>query len=128
MIEAFTGENASTGLAAALGLVLIIFFCWPRQAPAKKPAPVTVVPVFGPPEPADPNRVFSTEELEKYGSKGSRIYMGCKGVVFDVTESGFYGPQGGYQMLSGRDASLALAKMDLVYADSLTWVDISCCP
>ena len=60
------------------------------------------------------DRIFTKEELKEYGSGALRIYMGCKGTVYDVTESGFYGPNGGYPMLAGRDASLALASMDLV--------------
>jgi hypothetical protein len=65
---------------------------------------------FGPAETPDDQRVFTAEELKStYGPKGKRIYLGCKGVVFDVTQ-----PDYGYPMLTGRDSSIALATMDLV--------------
>eukprot|EP00808_Paulinella_micropora_P007366 g41341.t1 len=66
--------------------------------------------------PADPDRSFTVEELAKYDGKQSHtspIYLAAKGVVYDVTHSGFYGPKASYPALAGRDSSVALAKMDL---------------
>ncbi|GBG33679.1 Membrane-associated progesterone receptor component 1 [Hondaea fermentalgiana] len=59
-------------------------------------------------------RDFSRAELAKFnGHDGEPVYIALKGVVFDVSSSGFYGPDGGYALLAGRDASRALAKMKL---------------
>lgn len=69
---------------------------------------------FGAPETPDVNRVFTAKELATYNAVGKRIYLGCKGFVFDVTDSDFYGPDSSYPMLTGRDSSIALANMDLV--------------
>lgn len=66
--------------------------------------------------PADPNRIFTIEELRTYDGKHSNvspIYLAAKGLVYDVTHSGFYGPAAAYPALAGRDCSVALAKMDL---------------
>ncbi len=44
--------------------------------------------------------------------------LAVKGIVFDVSAGrGFYGKGGGYEMLAGRDASRALAKMSMGIAD-----------
>jgi membrane-associated progesterone receptor component len=44
--------------------------------------------------------------------------LAVKGVVFDVSAGrAFYGKGGGYEMLAGRDASRALAKMSMDVAD-----------
>lgn len=42
------------------------------------------------------------------------LYIGCKGRVYDVSSSeDFYGPGGGYAHFTGKDASRALARMDI---------------
>merc|ERR1712086_493729 len=41
------------------------------------------------------------------------IYIACKGVIFDVTESPHYKPGSGYHIFVGTDASVALARMNL---------------
>jgi hypothetical protein len=44
----------------------------------------------------------------------SPIYLGCRGLVYDMTSGEeFYGREGPYAQLAGRDASRALATMEL---------------
>lgn len=46
------------------------------------------------------------------GSGGeARVLLGCKGAIFDVSSNEMYGPEGGYNLFVGKDASVALAKM-----------------
>jgi len=55
-------------------------------------------------------RIFTKEELSYYdGSPGSKgLYLGFMGHVFDVKKGReFYGPGGGYDFFSGKDASRA---------------------
>lgn len=56
---------------------------------------------------------FTLEELSLYvGKDNSPIYIALRGMVYDVTSgAAFYGPEGGYAMFAGRDASKCLAKM-----------------
>eukprot|EP00756_Hemistasia_phaeocysticola_P046455 Hpha_TRINITY_DN20241_c0_g1::TRINITY_DN20241_c0_g1_i1::g.168267::m.168267 len=58
---------------------------------------------------------MTIEELEKYtGEDGAPIYIALRGVVYDVSQSQeLYGPGKRYQVLTGRDTTCALAKMDL---------------
>lgn len=60
-------------------------------------------------------RFFSVEELRNYdGRNGSPVYVGAKGIVFDMTAArDKYGPGGPYAVFAGRDASRALAKHSL---------------
>ncbi len=64
-------------------------------------------------------RVWTLEELRAYdGAAGKPVLLAVKGIVFDVSAGrGFYGKGGGYEMLAGRDASRALAKMSMDVAD-----------
>jgi len=103
-------------LPVAVGFLAFVFFMSssssnpPHQGPAAAPASKRVA------EARDPEKVWTAEELKKYDGSNptSPIYLACKGVVYDVTAGeGFYGPGGPYGVFSGRDASRALAKMDL---------------
>lgn len=64
-------------------------------------------------------REFSLEELAHFdGKEGRPIYLSAKDEVFDVTRgSDFYGEDGGYHIMAGRDASRALALMSLDVKD-----------
>jgi len=67
-------------------------------------------------EPVNPNRVFTLADLKQYNGhiETKPIYVGVKGLVYDVSAAeAMYGPKGGYNSLAGRDASRALAKMEL---------------
>ena len=75
------------------------------EAPPKPPPPP-------PPEnPVD----FTLESLRPFdGSDDKPIYVCALGTVFDTSSrDDFYGQDGGYHMMAGRDASVALAKMSL---------------
>jgi len=62
-------------------------------------------------------RDFTKEQLAAFdGRDGRPVYICAKGVVYDV-DPGFYGPDGPYGMMAGRDASRALARMSLDPAD-----------
>ncbi|KAH9502598.1 hypothetical protein Btru_073873 [Bulinus truncatus] len=63
-----------------------------------------------------PVRIFTAAELKKYDGSNEKepIYMGIKGVVFDVTEGKrFYGKGESYNALVGIDCTRAVAKMSL---------------
>lgn len=54
---------------------------------------------------------FVPETLKKYNGKDDpNVYLGIRGVVYDVTNGkSFYGPGGPYENFAGRDASRGLA-------------------
>lgn len=55
--------------------------------------------------------MLTAEELEPFdGRNGGKIYIGCAGLIFDVTESTAYQPKGSYGMFAGRDITVALGK------------------
>ena len=55
--------------------------------------------------------VMSIEELAK-NRVGSKVYVAVKNLVYDVTKSESYREGGGYHAFAGRDASVALARMN----------------
>nr|XP_030728829.1 neudesin isoform X1 [Globicephala melas] len=77
------------------------------------------------PRPAErgpPVRLFTEEELARYGGEevfeDQPIYMAVKGVVFDVTSGKeFYGRGAPYNALTGKDSTRGVAKMSLDPAD-----------
>ena len=98
----------------------------------------TLGPWEDPPAPESLPIDFTVESLMPYngmdpveGPDGEtplrkRIFICAKGTVFDMTSRpDFYGPEGGYKMMAGRDASVALAKMSLDPADTFEPVDWS---
>uniref|UniRef100_A0A4W5M0U5 Neudesin neurotrophic factor n=1 Tax=Hucho hucho TaxID=62062 RepID=A0A4W5M0U5_9TELE len=67
-----------------------------------------------------PVRLFTDEDLKRHDGReeGLPIYMAIKGVVFDVTKGkDFYGKDGPYNALVGKDCTRAVAKMSLEPAD-----------
>ena len=67
------------------------------------------------PLPEPETKDMTREELALYDGTHAevenRIYLACKGTIFDVTSKpGFYGPEGGYHAFVARDASWGLAK------------------
>ncbi|GEQ68383.1 hypothetical protein JCM33374_g2051 [Metschnikowia sp. JCM 33374] len=73
-----------------------------RSNPLAESAQATEPPV---------QRKFVPKTLCRYdGKSDSKVYIGIKGVVFDVTAGkAFYGPGGPYENFAGRDASRGLA-------------------
>jgi predicted heme/steroid binding protein len=51
------------------------------------------------------------EELSQH-RLGPKVYVALKGKVFDVSSNDVYKEGGGYHAFAGRDASVALAKMN----------------
>jgi membrane-associated progesterone receptor component len=51
------------------------------------------------------------EELSRH-RMGPKVYVALKGKVFDVSSNEVYKEGGGYHAFAGRDASVALAKMN----------------
>ncbi|MES1907011.1 MAG: hypothetical protein MHM6MM_000214 [Cercozoa sp. M6MM] len=65
-----------------------------------------------------PDRVFTAEELTPFnGTEGEDIYVALDGLVYNMSshETGpaFYGPEGAYHAFAGKDATVALATMEL---------------
>ncbi|XP_072503983.1 neudesin [Notamacropus eugenii] len=72
------------------------------------------------PERGPPVRLFTEEELARYGGEeeDQPIYLAVKGVVFDVTSGKeFYGRGAPYNALVGKDSTRGVAKMSLAPAD-----------
>ena len=66
----------------------------------------------------EPQKTFTVSELAMYrGLNGGPVYLGAKGIVFDVSGSTFYAPGSNYHIFTGYDASRALAKMSLDVKD-----------
>ncbi|KAF9436961.1 hypothetical protein BGZ76_002412 [Entomortierella beljakovae] len=89
------------------------------EAPKPKPFAVPDTPLPAP----NTSKIFSVEELSQFdGSKGedSKIYVGIKGTVFDVSaKKAMYGPGAGYSVFAGKDASKALGKSSLKPEDCI---------
>jgi cytochrome-b5 reductase len=65
-----------------------------------------------------PREYTSDEVYEMNGKNGKPVWLSAKGEVFDVTRGAdFYGPEGGYSLFAGRDASRALALVSLEQKD-----------
>ena len=64
-------------------------------------------------------REWTVDEVFRMdGRDGRPVFLVAKGEVFDVTRgSDFYGPEGGYNIMAGRDASRALALVSLDMKD-----------
>jgi len=74
-----------------------------------------------------PKRDMTLDELHKYNGKGpdGRICLAINGKIYDCTKGRrFYGPDGPYAPLAGRDATRAFAYFD-VQAVKDDWDDIS---
>jgi len=61
-------------------------------------------------------REYTLDELHSFNGKDNaekKIFVSILGKIFDVTGSGFYGPNETYDMFAGHEASVALAKNEL---------------
>lgn len=83
---------------------------------AERFAPKTTVKL-DPPK----HQKFTREELSQFdGVRSDKIFVAIKGTVFDVTRNtAAYGPDGGYHVFAGKDASRALGRSSLEPADVL---------
>jgi len=55
------------------------------------------------------------------GQKNRKAYVACKGVVYDVSENAVYTQGGGYHCFTGKDATIALAKMEFELSGKPGW-------
>jgi predicted heme/steroid binding protein len=100
-----------------LGLVFVIYNVASLQEPEapKKKDPIKNVFTDDKPAPPRPDfnklPVMNLEELSKYKS-GSKVYVAICDLIYDVSESEAYRPPSSYSVFAGRDASVALAKMN----------------
>lgn len=66
------------------------------------------------------SRLFCFSFVLTSGVKNDKIYVAIKGTVFDVTRNkDSYGPDGGYHVFVGKDASRALAMSSLEPEDAV---------
>jgi membrane-associated progesterone receptor component len=76
----------------------------------------------------DDEKEFTLEELAKYDgtneSVNKKIYISVMGNVFDVTHSGFYGPEDAYGVFAGKDATVNLATTS-TDSSTLNTIDIA---
>eukprot|EP00347_Sterkiella_histriomuscorum_P004340 403360821 len=56
--------------------------------------------------------LFTVEELSQYTGTNPKLYVAIKSVIFDVSANPVYQHNGGYHMFTGKDSSVALARMD----------------
>ncbi len=54
---------------------------------------------------------FTTSELSKF-KNGEKVYVAICDLVYEVSSSEAYRPGSSYSVFAGRDASVALAKMN----------------
>jgi membrane-associated progesterone receptor component len=95
-----------------------------EDAPPKKPGSGSAPTVVSGGQSRPTLRGYTLEELKSHAGqdKSVPLLLACCGVVFDVSERrDLYGSVGqGYNVFCGRDASRALAKMDLNDPELLT--------
>ena len=101
-----------------VGLILLViyfFFQTPKKAKAKADADAAQSESpFAPTKnlPTAKSKLISRKELAKHSSKNSdQVYLAHRGKVYDVSSSENFKGEGSYSYLTGKDATLALAKM-----------------
>ncbi len=68
---------------------------------------------------------MTSEELEKNYRLGSKVYVALKDLVYDVSSSEAYKPGSSYHVFAGKDASVALARMNFSPENfSVHWSEI----
>jgi len=96
-------------ILSAVAVVTLVAYCHFFQVGSKKaastPNPAAVNPTV--------KQVMTLEELAAFdgSSKDLPILLGINGKVYDVTKGkDYYGKEGGYHVMAGKDASRLLAK------------------
>ena len=66
--------------------------------------------------------LMDMNELQKHNGKGGKkAYVACKGLVYDVTKNDVYSGEGGYNCFAGKDATVALGKMEFDKVNKPNW-------
>ncbi|XP_050404102.1 neudesin [Patella vulgata] len=111
----------STGLRSCLFLVIFLFSVCALVSCSRSEEEYKLKDIEFDLSPGkEPARIFTAEQIAEYdGSDPDKpIYMGIKGVVFDVSSGkDFYGKGASYNSLVGIDSTRAVAKMSLDPAD-----------
>eukprot|EP01080_Neovahlkampfia_damariscottae_P001278 gene1278-11365_t len=106
MSEQEKKKQTSTSFGKIIGFSLVIlwvalaFYLYRVHKSSKEPVTVDI----------DSLKEFTREELAQYDGKDENkpLYLAVKGLIFDVSKGrSHYGPNGGYHIFAGRDASRA---------------------
>ena len=72
-----------------------------------------------------PLELFTLQSLKQFNGTNGKTYIAVDGLVFDVSASEAYKPDGSYAVLAGADCSVCLAKMSLEPGQLNKQVDLS---
>uniref|UniRef100_A0A7S4NEZ3 Cytochrome b5 heme-binding domain-containing protein n=2 Tax=Odontella aurita TaxID=265563 RepID=A0A7S4NEZ3_9STRA len=135
MKELSSWLDAKSGIEGTLGYVVIIICAILGHAWVNGSGRNDVEVEEEAVEEEEPPRNFTAMQLKHFdGTKDEKtgedkpVYLAVKGIVFDVSSGrDFYGPGGAYEMFSGHECGVALAKMsfDEKYIDDFSWESLN---
>ncbi|KAL4475507.1 hypothetical protein ABPG72_013331 [Tetrahymena utriculariae] len=104
-------ETIFVCLAIVFIIGIILIFCGKKKDDENQKENQKYEEVLVQPE-LDTLPTMTLQELSKFdGKQNKKVYLACKGLVFDVSESEFYVGEGGYSAFAGKDCSVNLARM-----------------